>query len=98
MAMVAGDYARSGGSVLQATSALNQPKEIGILDRMSGLANGVAEMRTRLESFSSRLHATPTTGESANDLPPQGVRDILQRAEGELRLCLDLIAGLHDQL
>lgn len=75
------------------------PKEIGLLDRMHGLAGGLTDLHLRLEAYSSKLHAHPSAGNPASkDMPPQGVRDLLQTAESELRTCLNMIDDLHSQL
>lgn len=80
-----------------ASSALNQPKEIGILQRADGLRTGLQSLRSRLESFGDRLEGNG--GDKAAGAAPMSssLSGTFADAEGELRLCLQMVDSLNDK-
>lgn len=95
MAIVYGAQQNIGGNAN--ASALNQPKELGILDRAAGLRSGLQVLRLRLESFTDRLEGNG--GEKSNSAAPvsASLTGTFSDAEGELRLCMQLAEALNDR-
>ena len=90
-------YAQSGQIESANAQALNQPKELGALQRIDGLRSGLQAMRSRLESFMDRLDGN--AGEKANGLSPVSatLSGTIGDAEGELRICLSMIDTINDR-
>lgn len=90
MAMVGIGAARNTYSV-EATAV---PRELGLIERAEGLRSGLAELRSRLESFSDRVSGNGSEIE-AMDKAAIGLPSILAQAEGELRSCLSTLSELE---
>lgn len=80
-----------------AMTAGASPKELTLLQRSEGLVTGLAELRARLDSFSSRIsgHPQPATTDAPRPMPC-GLPAHVSEAESELRSCFDIINKLND--
>lgn len=93
-------YAQAGILGQQGVAnAQTQPKELGALQRVDGLRNGLKMLRSRLESFSDRLDGNGSEA-AEKDIAPvsASLSGTLSEAEAELRICLQmLLYNLHDR-
>jgi hypothetical protein len=86
------------GAANNAYPATAVPREIGLLERTSGLHSGIADLRLRLEVFSAKVLGAGQGIAAGNDQPPVvGLPDAVARAEAELRSCFTLINDLTDK-
>lgn len=76
--------------------APNQPKEIGICQRMEGVVSGLSEMQERLEVFLARVGGVSGPGKASGEPMPNGLPTLLSCAETRLRECLRLMNGMSD--
>lgn len=93
------DYAKAaqGNYAVQAgISQLNQPKELGVLQRVDGMRSGLQELRARLERFFDRIDGN---ARDAKEQSPSAasLTGIIADAESELRICLQMADSLNDR-
>ncbi|HMF68658.1 MAG TPA: hypothetical protein VK602_13750 [Phyllobacterium sp.] len=97
------DYARPGsfgivGGLQQtAQNALNQPKELGVIQRVEGLRIGLNELNSKLDAFHDRLHGSASVGENEPRPDVVGIYDNLSEAESLLRHCIGRISDLDNK-
>lgn len=80
------------------TTAAQTVKEVGLLQRAEGLANGLEDLAQRLESLSSRVMGCPIGGETKSASQACGLPAMLSEAEARLRKCFNILGALNDQL
>jgi hypothetical protein len=77
-------------------NALNAPRQLGFVERASGLASGLEGLEGRLEGLLSRVDGTGGTNAIKAASPPLvGMSSCFSDAENHLRACLSLIDELH---
>lgn len=97
------EYAKAVGAVLgglhqvNAASSLNQPKELGVLQRVDGMRSGLQELRARLERFFDRIDGNAGQKAATDTDVSASLTGALSDAESELRICLQLADTLHDR-
>lgn len=82
---------------VSSNSIAGAPREIGYLQRVEGLSNGLAEMQDRLSEFLNRVNGPPMAT-PANAVPPRepGLSATLTEAESRLRSCMATLGQLND--
>jgi hypothetical protein len=78
-------------------AAVNQPREIGILQRVDGLRSGLEGLRCQLADFIDRVSGSPSGGSNAQSTAPVGIVNGLAEAEEHFRACLLFVAQLNDK-
>jgi hypothetical protein len=84
-------------SAAQNTAYAQQPKELGIIQRVQGLASGLGEVRERIRVFNERLGFEPP----APPMQPapameSGIPAQIMAAEEHLRECINALNRLND--
>lgn len=88
--------AHLAGAMNAMADAAAQPREIGIIDRVNGLAGGTTELADRIQFFVSRIHNLPPTADPKKDTPPLGLSATIAEAESQLRRCFEMLNALND--
>ncbi len=98
------DFARAGSGLIgyqghqqPASNALNQPKELGVFQRVDGMRSGLQELRQRMERFFDRIDGNAGENAASANTVAASLNGTLSDAEGELRTCLQLADTLHDR-
>jgi hypothetical protein len=87
----------AGLGYIGGSNTLNQvsaARPLGLVERATGVANGLDVLQGRLESLLARIDGNGETAASKNPMPGMGLGSQLSDAESRLRACL----GLADEL
>lgn len=100
----ASNYQQNGLSALQGQgqwaghTATAVPKEIGYIDRISGLRSGLDDLYDRIEKLAARIGVPFGVAANATaPTPPNGIGGQLELAEGRLRDCFGIVSELDSK-
>lgn len=82
------------GAYAQQASAQAVPKELGLLQRMEGVAGGVDEIHRRLRELCARVAGVPS-GEQGAPSQPVGMPATLSFCEERIRETIALLNGME---
>lgn len=71
----------------------NQPKELGVLQRVEGLRSGLSQFKGRLIAFQDRLQGTGDQSVKES-MPAAGIYGNLSEAENDLRTCMSILSAI----